>query len=42
MKYEELQERIKEINKEVEIKINKEIKTYCDANKPYNVVELMM
>jgi hypothetical protein len=40
MKYEELKQRIKEINKEVELKVNKEIKAYCNANNPYKVGDI--
>ncbi len=40
MKYEELQQRIKEINKEVELKVNNEIKAYCNANNPYKVGDI--
>jgi hypothetical protein len=35
MTYEQLKDRIKAINKEVELKVDNEIRAYCDANNPY-------
>lgn len=40
MKYEQLNQKIKDINKEAQLKVNKEIKAYCDANNPYKVGDI--